>query len=136
LIEDTLPREVLLDLYRACDAYVSLHRCEGFGRGIAEAMLLGKPVIATAYSGNLDFCTPDTALLVPATTRKVRPGDYPEAQGMDWAEPDVEAAAEAMRRCALAGWQPEGTAVQRVADTYSAQQVGHNYRQRLECLAR
>ncbi len=135
LMEDTLPREVLLDLYRACDAYVSLHRCEGFGRGIAEAMLLGKPVIATAYSGNLDFCTQDTALLVPAALRKVLPGDYPEAQGMDWAEPDVEAAAEAMRRCALAGWKPEGAAVQRMADTYSAQRVGHNYRQRLECLA-
>ena len=49
----------------AADCYVSLHRSEGFGLTLAEAMALGKPVIATGYSGNLDFMTPETSYLVP-----------------------------------------------------------------------
>ena len=55
LITETLDRPALLGLINACDAYVSLHRAEGFGRTLVEAMLLGKPVVATNYSGNLDF---------------------------------------------------------------------------------
>jgi glycosyltransferase involved in cell wall biosynthesis len=55
LITETLDRPEVLGLINACDAYVSLHRAEGFGRTLAEAMLLGKPVIATNYSGNVDF---------------------------------------------------------------------------------
>jgi glycosyltransferase involved in cell wall biosynthesis len=55
LITETLNRPEVLGLIYACDAYVSLHRAEGFGRTLAEAMLLGKPVVATNYSGNVDF---------------------------------------------------------------------------------
>jgi glycosyltransferase involved in cell wall biosynthesis len=55
LITETLDRPEVLGLINACDAYVSLHRAEGFGRTLAEAMLLGKPVVATNYSGNADF---------------------------------------------------------------------------------
>jgi len=134
LIEETLPRDALLDLYRVCDAYISLHRCEGFGRGMAEAMLLNKPVIATNYSGNTDFCTDLTSLLVPASLRPVLPGDYPEAQGLQWADPDVSKAAEAMRLCALSGWYPNPDAVEVVRETYSAYSVGLRYRQRLQAL--
>lgn len=134
LLEETLPRDVLLDLYRVCDAYVSLHRCEGFGRGMAEAMLLDKPVIATGYSGNIDFCTESTALVVPAPLRQVLPGEYPEAQGMQWAEPDTRLAAEAMRQCVLEKWLPDAGAVAEVKDRYSAQRVGSRYLQRLEKL--
>ena len=131
LVEDTLPREVLLDLYRACDCFVSLHRCEGFGRGMAEAMFLGKPVIATAYSGNLDFCTDLTALLVPAAMKRVVPGEYPEAQGMDWGDADVGQAAVWMRECALHGWMPDPEAVGRAAKRYSAAHAGKCYHDRL-----
>ena len=56
--------EEIHDLMAACDAYVSLHRSEGFGRGIAEAMMMGKPVIVTGHSGNMDFTTPGTAALI------------------------------------------------------------------------
>ncbi len=56
IIETTWPRARVLSLVQSCDAYVSLHRSEGFGRGPAEAMLLGKPVIVTDYSGTKDFC--------------------------------------------------------------------------------
>lgn len=134
LLEETLPRDVLLDLYRVCDAYVSLHRCEGFGRGMAEAMLLDKPVIATGYSGNIDFCTEDTALVVPAHLRQVLPGEYPEAQGMQWAEPDTHLAAEAMRQCAFEKWLPDKQAVQSIKAKYSAYHVGCTYRERLQSL--
>lgn len=78
------------------DCFVSLHRSEGFGRGISEAMVLGKPVITTGYSGNMDFCTPETAMLVPYDLIPVGPGEYPHWQGQQWADADVEAAAAHM----------------------------------------
>lgn len=131
LIEETLPRAAVLDLYRCCHAYVSLHRCEGFGRGMAEAMLLDKAVIATNYSGNVDFCTAQTSQLIPARLVPVLPGDYPEATGLEWAEPDVDAAAEAMARCASGAWRPDHNAVQEVRSAHSATVVGERYKQRL-----
>ena len=136
LIEQTLPRPALLDLYRSCDAFVSLHRCEGFGRAIAEAMLLGKAVVTTAYSGNLDFCSEDTALLVPAGLKPVLPDEYPEAQGMEWAEPDLPEAMIALRRCHGGLWQPVPSSVQAMAERYAAHGVGQLYRRRLEQLWR
>src|SRR5436305_7216483 len=64
VIDEILPRDEANGLLAACDCYVSLHRSEGLGLTLAEAMLLGKPVIATNYSGNLDFMTPATSRLV------------------------------------------------------------------------
>lgn len=84
-------------LIRSCDAYVSLHRAEGFGLMLGEAMAYGRPVIATGYSGNLEFMHSSNSFLVPY--RLVAIGDdnppYPQ-EGM-WAEPDIDAAAAAMR---------------------------------------
>ena len=80
-----------------CDCYVSLHRSEGLGLTMAEAMALSKPVIATAYSGNLDFMEPDTSLLVPWVYGAVPAGCEPYREGSRWAEPDLEAAARLMR---------------------------------------
>jgi len=84
-------------LMASCDCYVSLHRSEGFGLTLAEAMALGKPVIATGYSGNLDFMTAETSYLVPWSAGKVPVGCSPYPAGARWAEPDLEAAARAMR---------------------------------------
>ena len=85
-------------LMATCDCYVSLHRSEGFGLTMAEAMSIGKPVIATGYSGNLDFMTPDNSFLVEYEITRVGPGNpiYP-ADG-EWAEPSVEHASALMRR--------------------------------------
>lgn len=85
-------------LMAAADCYVSLHRSEGFGLTMAEAMALGKPVIATGYSANLEFMDEETALLVPWTAGAVPPGCDPYPVGARWAEPDIPAAAELMRR--------------------------------------
>lgn len=100
IISGTLERGALLDLYRACDCFVSLHRSEGFGRGMAEAMMLGKPVIATGHSGNTDFTLPGTAGVVDHRPRRVAEDDYPFGGGLTWAEPDVTHAACWMRRMA------------------------------------
>lgn len=64
-VTDYLPQRELYALTNACDVYLSLHRGEGFGLGVAEAMSLGKAVIVTDHSGTSEFCRPDTALLVP-----------------------------------------------------------------------
>lgn len=97
-IDGFLPYERAMSMVAACDAYVSLHRAEGFGQGLAEAMALGKPVVATAYSGNLDFMDEGTAAMVPAGRIALGPQDYPYGEGQVWADPDVEAAAKLMRR--------------------------------------
>jgi hypothetical protein len=81
-----------------CDCYVSLHRAEGFGLTIAEAMALGKPVIATAYSGNMDFMTDANSYLVDYTSGVVPADCGPYPAGSRWAEPNTHHAAELMRR--------------------------------------
>jgi glycosyltransferase involved in cell wall biosynthesis/SAM-dependent methyltransferase len=80
----------------ACDCYVSLHRSEGFGLTMAEAMAYGKPVIATAYSGNLDFMTEETSYLVPYRLVPIPEGIDPYPAGAAWADPDLDSAAELM----------------------------------------
>lgn len=98
VVDRHLDLGALHGLMAACTAYVSLHRAEGFGLTIAEAMALGKPAIATAYSGNLDFMRDDNSCLVPYVLVEIPPGRDPYPIGSRWAEPDVNAAAEAMRR--------------------------------------
>jgi glycosyltransferase involved in cell wall biosynthesis len=80
------------------DCYVSLHRAEGFGLTIAEAMAQGQPAIATGYSGNLEFMTPQNSYLCPSRRCKVGPGCEPYPAESHWSEPDVAAAAELLRR--------------------------------------
>jgi glycosyltransferase involved in cell wall biosynthesis/SAM-dependent methyltransferase len=84
-------------LMACADCYVSLHRSEGFGLTMAEAMALGVPVIATGYSGNMDFMAPDRSYLVPSTRVAVPPGCDPYPAGSHWADPDLDAAAGFMR---------------------------------------
>jgi glycosyltransferase involved in cell wall biosynthesis len=87
----------MLSLIGNCDCYISLHRSEGFGLGMAEALALGKPVIATDYSGSRDFVTEATGFPVPYTLRKLIPGEYRFCEGQSWAEPDLRIAVHRMR---------------------------------------
>ena len=84
-------------LLACCDCYVSLHRSEGFGLMIAEAMWLGKPVIVTNYSGNTDFTNGGNAFLVGYDLRPVGPGCAPYGADQYWADPRIEEASEQMR---------------------------------------
>jgi glycosyltransferase involved in cell wall biosynthesis len=79
------------------DCVVSVHRSEGFGLNLADAMAVGTPVIATGYSGNMDFMTPDTAFVVPYSLTEVGPGAEPYDPRAFWADPDLSAASTAMR---------------------------------------
>jgi glycosyltransferase involved in cell wall biosynthesis/SAM-dependent methyltransferase len=81
----------------ACDCYVSLHRSEGFGLTAAEAMLLGKPVIATRYGGNLEFMTEENSYLVDWVPVKVGENAHPYPADGVWADPDLDQAAALMR---------------------------------------
>ncbi len=99
VINETFSYRDVLALKLACDCYVSLHRSEGWGFGMLEAMNLGRPVIATAYSGNMDFCTPETTYLVDYDLIGVREAEYILVErGSVWAQPRLAQAAERMRQ--------------------------------------
>lgn len=98
LIDEPAGLDELHALYAACDAYISLHRSEGFGLNLAEAMLAERAVIATAWSGNLDFMDAASAALIPAKLIPVRdPQRVYTVAGARWAEPDHDAAVAALR---------------------------------------
>ncbi|MBM7124597.1 glycosyltransferase family 4 protein [Dyella flava] len=98
LRDDMLERSDLQALHRCVDVHVSLHRSEGFGLGMAEAMCMGKPVVATSYSGNMEYMTPDNSCLVDFDMVPVREGEYQHGKGQYWAEPDPLHAAQHMRK--------------------------------------
>ena len=105
LIEEAITDQAFTDLLAASDVYLSLHRCEGFGLGMAEAMLLGKPVVATGFSGNRAFMTLGNSCLVGYTVRPLDAADlalHPDQTdaydlGSLWAEPDLDQAASWLR---------------------------------------
>ncbi|HUT52034.1 MAG TPA: glycosyltransferase [bacterium] len=98
LIEEILPRDELMTLMSSIDCYVSLHRGEGLGLGMFEAMALGKPVIASRYGGALDFLNDANSLLVQCALAKARE-DHPAYLAVkQWAEPGLEQAREFMVR--------------------------------------
>lgn len=97
LYEGVVPREGVNFLMATADCYVSLHRSEGYGLTLAEAMSLGKPAIATAYSGNMDFMTPNNSYLVDYRIVEIEKDYGPYSKGFVWADPDLDHAAHLMR---------------------------------------
>lgn len=101
LLDGFLPQQDVYALTNACDVYLSLHRGEGFGLGVAEAMSLGKPVVVSDCSSTTEFCVEGAAFRVPCTVRDVAPDeiDHVSYHGVRTCfEPDVNWAAEALRR--------------------------------------
>lgn len=100
LIDDILEKDEVLGLIKASDVYLSLHRSEGFGLPIAEAMLIGTPTVVTDWSGSRDFCNGSNSFPVPYTLIPVKSG-HPEFAGLvnvKWADPDSAAAATIMKK--------------------------------------
>jgi len=85
-------------LLNAADCYVSLHRSEGLGLGLAESMYLGKPTIGTNYSGNVEFMNAHNSCLIDCTLVPVETGQYPHAAGQVWAQANIEHAAAMIRK--------------------------------------
>ncbi len=98
LLKDTVSAGMKDAMIAGCDCYVSLHRSEGLGLTMAEAMYFGRPVIATAYSGNLDFMNEGNSYLVPHTMVEIGPDADPYPAEQEWAEPDLEQASALMRQ--------------------------------------
>lgn len=98
LINEKLSKEELNELFYNCDAYISLHRSEGFGLTLAEAMSYGKPVIATGYSGNLEFMNINNSFLVPYELTETL-NDYGlTKKGYIFADADAVYASKVMQR--------------------------------------
>jgi glycosyltransferase involved in cell wall biosynthesis len=98
LISSSMNRSELSMLFAACDGYLSLHRSEGFGLTMAEAMVLGKPVVATGYSGNMDFMTAANSYPVRYRLIELDRDHGPYKRGTQWANPDLDHAAELMQQ--------------------------------------
>ena len=100
MISNYIPEADLYGLTNACDCYLSLHRGEGFGLGVAEAMSLGKPVIVTDYSATTEFCNSENSIPVPFKMISVRRDQIDNSAYNDvkeWADPDIDAAAQTLQ---------------------------------------
>lgn len=97
LLEGTRSRADVSALESLCDASLSLHRAEGFGLVPAECMALGRPAVATGWSGNLEYMTPESACLVDYALVELDRDHPPYRKGQTWAEPDLDHAAHQMR---------------------------------------
>ena len=98
LITERMEKERLNSLIRLCDVFISLHRAEGFGLVMAEAMALGTPAVATNWSSNTEFMPEGSACLVRCGQTPVGKGYVYEQEGVTWAEPDTHHAAEYLKR--------------------------------------
>lgn len=136
LVDEVWSEDRVASLMRSADAYASLHRSEGFGLPLAEAMMAGIPVIATNWSGNTDFCTPDHSfpvdhVLVPFSDTH---GDYEQVRGARWAEPSVVHATQQLRR--VRDDLPAAQAKARVARAALCRHIeAHNYQSALASIA-
>ena len=137
LIDRDLPPLDNKSLTVLSDCYVSLHRAEAFGMAMAEAMWLGKPVIATGYSGNLDFMTPENSYLVDHRLVPIGPGHDPYSADGVWADPDVEHAAMLMRQVfddRAAGRERGADGAQEIRRTHALEVAGEILWRRLESI--
>jgi glycosyltransferase involved in cell wall biosynthesis len=137
VIDESFSSNEVHGLIAVSDCYVSLHRAEGFGYGMAEAMKLKVPVVATADSGNADFTTEETAW--PVRFRRVpvpRTAFVYAEDGQEWAEPDLEHAAQRLREVRSDPHRQKKVerAYELITTTYEESAVGRTYRERIEAI--
>jgi glycosyltransferase involved in cell wall biosynthesis len=138
LLDKLMTRAQAYGLIAMSDCFVSLHRSEGFGLGLAEAMLMAKPVIATGYSGNLDFMNRDNSLLVDYKRIEITEDRPIYTRGNFWAEPSIEHAAALMREVYEDRDKARARAVRAQRETeslLSLDAAGQRMRTRLEQIA-
>lgn len=135
LVVANLERDDLLALYGCCDVFLSLHRSEGFGRGLAEALQLGLDVIATDYGGNQDFCHGPLAHPVRCQEVPIPRGAYPCADGHRWAEPDLRHAVEQIRQVAERRFHAAADPLAARPDPSRDPEVLSSYRERFSLAA-
>ncbi len=134
MVNKMMERMELMELISHSDAFLSLHRAEGFGRGIAESMLLGKHVIVTDYSGNRDFNKPENSFLVEYDLIPVNAREYVFSQSQQWANVRIESAVKQLRNCreTVRSGKVFNEAGQRfIRARYSVSSVGERYASRL-----
>lgn len=137
MLTGLLRRRDVVDLLATADCFVSLHRSEGFGLSLAESMALRKPVIGTAYSGNVDFMRPGNSCLVNYSLIELSQDHGPYRKGQVWADPDLDHAAWWMKR--LVENETERTQIglsgqRTICDEYSDAAIGKRCRKRLEAI--
>lgn len=138
LIDRVLSRIEVNSLLQNVDCFVSLHRAEGFGLGLAEAMYLGKPVIGTNWSGNTDFMNASNSCPVNYQLVSVGQDWGPYKSYQTWAEPDVNHAAEYMRKLVHdPQWRSTIAAVGKhtIRTEFSPHAVGQQIKSRLRALS-
>lgn len=138
LIDGFLDKKDLYSLIYNCDAYVSLHRSEGFGLTMAEAMYYGKPTIGSAYSANTEFMNIGNSFPVRYELRKLEIDYAHYKKGSYWAEPDVSHAAQLMRHIFEHPAEARAIAQRGAAEikvSLSPQTIGNKYKKRLEHIA-
>lgn len=138
VIDRSLSGAELNGLMAGCDCYVSLHRSEGFGLTMAEAMAIGKPVIGTGYSGNLDFMNAANSYLVDYELARVGPDCEIYPPEGTWAQPSIEHATELMRQVVERPQEAAAIGVRAredIARELSPRATGKAMRDRLQTLA-
>jgi len=137
-LDGYLSKNKLNGLLYNCDCYVSLHRCEGFGLTMAEAMFYGKPVIATGYSSNTEFMNVGNSYLVKYKLIPIEKDCGPYKKGNVWAEADVEHAADLMQHVFnnhREAQQIGSIAAEEIKTLLNPQVTGNKIRKRLEYIA-
>ncbi len=139
LIEQNLRAGEIGALLKEVDCFVSLHRSEGFGLPLAEAMLLGTPVIGTGWSSNMEFMTEQNAYPVNYRLVAIEEDIGPYQAGQIWADPDIDHAAACMRRVVTDRDEAQRKAAQgqaQLQNHFSPQSAGEKMAQRLEVIQR
>jgi glycosyltransferase involved in cell wall biosynthesis len=137
LIDRTLSREDVHRLEAACDVFVSLHRSEGFGLAVAEAMFVGKPVISTDWSATSEFVNNGNGFPIPYDLIELSETHGPYEKGQVWANPRLDDAVTAMQTVAALPDRGKSKGEQGARDIrahFSPQVVGEGYAKRLAAM--